>query len=195
MSIYRMSDEGEWIRVNPDGSKWEISAEDKAKHERGRGRPPRLYRGIPKEELPSNAVAPTSASQVETAKHEPLESKPHLSSELRQEPALGTDFELPLPECYVPLPIPIQYQPISSIRNTEAYRIVELKEECMSYKEQYRLFRQYIESPSRIELDNELNSVNTWSATRSAPKVQTGKRGGRYTIAVTKDGQYYRRYF
>ena len=185
-----MNPDGQWIRINPDGSKWQLVESD----ESSGGRPPSLYRGIPQERTVVDEESIDSIKQEFTTQEPQVLDQPSgLCS--NQEPALGTDFELSLPECYRALPIPIRYQPISSFNNSEAYRIVELKEEFIAYKDQYRLFRQFIESPNRIELDHQLNGINTWSAVGSPPKVQTGKRGGRYMIAVTKSGRYYRRYF
>ena len=189
MTTYRMSPDGEWIRVNPDGSKWQISEGDDGIS----GRPPRMYRGIPQDK---NSAKEEGADSIKQEAIKPEPRVPGEPSDLNsdQEPALGTDLELPLPERYRALPLPIQYAPISSVNNSEAYRIVELKEEFIAYKEQYRIFRQFIESPNKIELDNGLDSIN-WPSVGSSPKVQIGKRGGRYTIAIAKGGRYYRRYF
>lgn len=190
MSTYRMTPDGQWMRINPDGSLWQLGETDK----RVSGRPPRLYRGIRQASKDVEEEGTDSINQEFLTQELQMPDK---CSDLgsNQEPALGTDFELPLPERFRALPIPIRYQAISSFNNSEAYRVIELKEEFVTYKEQYSLFRQFIESPNRIELDQELNKINTWSAVASSPKVQIGKRGGRYTIAVTKKGRYYRRYF
>lgn len=190
MSTYRMTPDGQWMRINPDGSLWQLGETDK----RVSGRPPRLHRGIRQASKDAEEEGTDSINQEFLTQELQMPDK---CSDLdsNQEPALGTDFELPLPERFRALPIPIRYQTISSFDNSEAYRVIELKEEFVTYKEQYSLFRQFIESPNRIELDQELNKINTWSAVTSSPKVQIGKRGGRYTIAVTKKGRYYRRYF
>jgi hypothetical protein len=189
MSSYRMSADGEWIRINPDGSKWEISEDDKEKYQRSLGRSPRPYRGGPSRVASNNHNGIGSTNQAASPNQESsIHIDPSVSSS-NHEPALGTDLELPLPECYEPLALPIHND------NFGAYRLVELKERHIAYKGQYRIFRQYIKSPGRIDLDKERNGINTWSAAASPPKVQTGKRGGRFTIAVTKEGRYYRRYF
>jgi hypothetical protein len=189
MSTYRMSADGEWIRVNPDGSKWEISEDDKEKYRSGSGRSPRLYRSAPCNVASDNDFALTSTSQDSTTNQEPPAHVDQAVSFSNQELALGTDFDLPLPDCYQALPLLIHYDSFG------AYRLVELKEQHLAYKGQYRIFRQYVESPGRIDLDRERNDINDWTAVSSPPKVHTGKRGGRYTIAVSKEGRYYRRYF
>ena len=200
MSRYSMNSNGEWKRVNRDGSDWELDSSD------GSGRPPRPYRIFGRD---TNIVSPLQPDpepepelELESAENIEIYSKTDVPS--TREAPLGTDFVIPLPDCYEVLPVPIRYQEISSNNNSEPYRIVELKEECVVYKEQYRIFRQYIESPTRIELDSALNGLQSRTSTsesvdaRSNPeqsKVQTGKRGGRYTVAVTKEGRYYRKYF
>ena len=186
-----MDPSGEWKRVSPDGSDWEITAADKDEYLRGGGRLPQLYRGLT-EKKDNNPSSPSNS----IPNSEKIQS---VDNSLKKQEStiqpLGTVFDLPLPDCFIAAPLPLKTQTDSSGNVINTYRILELKQECMAYKEQYRFFRQYINSPNNIVLDRELNRIVSSFSLSAVRKVQIGKRGGRYTMKRTKDGRHYRQYF